>query len=618
MVGRGKNLVGGALLHDLAEIHHDDAVGEVAHDRKVVADEEQRRAVVAPGNPSDGRYDISNSADLVETIKDIVARVAATDRQGQSRFTTVRGNAIAIDSPLSVKRIVAVSTGRSGSPVPKAAAPAFPVAERIDLQSLMKHPDRRGAWAEDTIAGLATHFLLHPALPPGHYEVPFDSAPDGVFLLFQTDARLRLALRDRDGRPIEAKSGVYQVPRGADATVALEIVDRAGDQIAVVPASQLGGRAGFAASLDMAGQRRSLEVRTAAQEPSAAAALPTDVAGRGRVEASLRVEGFVSTYARPLDVEVVDIAGSVSTKLEAVEPCATCGLSELRYTISAREPRRPVAKVVVDAQAPLAGTLALTLEGSPPWLSLADASAAQPFTDAAVRAGEPAHIEAYLIAAPDVAAVAAQPAGGFPLFVRAELTGGPQGSATASATIRLLLGEASLRLTGHTQDPTGAAPLNVDLPALQEGSEALDLLLVDALAGADAGNVSVASDTWFVDFLPKASGVGSRFSRASRGGAPACRLRSRRARSADHLDRPRRAAERRRLRAGHRADAVASARLAMRHAFAGPPARDLRRLVRFGRAPGARGFRGEAASRSISARARTAATVTCGGRTGPI
>ena len=41
---------------------------------------------------------------------------------------------------------------------------------------------------------------------------------------------------------------------------------------------------------------------------------------------------------------------------------------------------------------------------------------------------------------------------------------------------------------------------------LQEGSEALDLLLVDALADAEAGTVTVTADTHFVAFEPKAEG----------------------------------------------------------------------------------------------------------------
>jgi hypothetical protein len=231
----------------------------IGADDPEVASEVERQGIRAAlletfnGSAADGRHDIMNSADLVETIKDIVARVAATDRQGQSRFTQLHGNSIAIDSPLSVKRIVAVSTGRSGSPLPQAETPAFPVAERIDLKSLMQRADGRGAWAEDRLAGLATHLLLHPALPPGRYEVPFDRPPEGVFLLFQTDAGLRLGLRDRDGRPIEAKNGIHQVPRGAQATVVLEVVDRAGDQIATVPLSRLGERAAFKAALDLAG-----------------------------------------------------------------------------------------------------------------------------------------------------------------------------------------------------------------------------------------------------------------------------------------------------------------------------------------------------------------------------
>ena len=47
VVGRVEDLRGGAALHDLAEVHHHDAVREVAHDAQVVADEEERGLVLA-------------------------------------------------------------------------------------------------------------------------------------------------------------------------------------------------------------------------------------------------------------------------------------------------------------------------------------------------------------------------------------------------------------------------------------------------------------------------------------------------------------------------------------------------------------------------------------------
>ena len=40
--------VGGADLHDAAEVDHHDPVGDVAHDREVVRDEEERDAGLRP------------------------------------------------------------------------------------------------------------------------------------------------------------------------------------------------------------------------------------------------------------------------------------------------------------------------------------------------------------------------------------------------------------------------------------------------------------------------------------------------------------------------------------------------------------------------------------------
>jgi hypothetical protein len=175
--------------------------------------------------------------------------------------------------------------------------------------------------------------------------------------------------------------------------------------------------------------------------------------------------------------------------------------------VSSSRPRGPLAKLVAEAAAPLDGMLSLRLEDGPPWLSLAaDPAGAAPVPTAPVRAGEPARIEAYLSAAAGMDALRDLSAAGLGFKVRAELSGGPEGSAETAGRILLVPGEASLRLTGHTQDPAGATPLVVTPRTLQDATEALDLLLVDALADAGAGALSVSADTWLVTFEPRAAG----------------------------------------------------------------------------------------------------------------
>ena len=45
MIRRRENIASEPLLHHLAEIHHDHAIGEIAHERKIVADKQQSRVV---------------------------------------------------------------------------------------------------------------------------------------------------------------------------------------------------------------------------------------------------------------------------------------------------------------------------------------------------------------------------------------------------------------------------------------------------------------------------------------------------------------------------------------------------------------------------------------------
>ena len=515
----------------------------------------------------------------METIKDIVARVAATDRQGQDRFIDVQGNTIAINSPLSIKRIVAVSASRANAPPAKAGATGFPVAERIDLTSRMQRSDTRGAWAEERIAGLATHFLLHPALPPGHYEVPFDREPAGVFLLFQTDAALRLGLRDAAGGTIQPQNGVHRIARGAEATLVLEVVDRAGDRIVTVPVSQLGDGTTFRAGLDLAGQRTDLDARAAPAAEVATAALPTGTAGRGKVDASMRVEGFVSTFAQPLELEILDIEGAVTLRLEGVEACATCAADEVRYTIVGSQPPRPIAKLVVETTAPLDGTLALKLADAPPWLSLADAAGA-PLAGAPVKANEPLRIEAFVFAAADATALAEASAGGLQFGVQADLVGGPQGSAQATARIQLVPGEASLRLTGHSQDPTGAAPLTLGVDDAAGGERGAGPAPGRRARRRRSGDRHGHRRHAFRRLRAEGGGRADRAAADDQCVVRLLRLpRSRRARRARRLGRAGRAAKRRGRRHGRGERPLARAALALRQASPPAAARHLSRLV---------------------------------------
>ncbi len=453
------------------------------------------------GTPDDGRYEVYNSADLIEAIKTIIAQVAATDRKGQSHFLKVTGNAITLDSPLSIKRIVAVAVGSQRSPPARAEQPAFPVADRIDLISRMRGADTKGGWAGEQLSGVSTHLLLQPALPAGHYEVPFDRAPNDVFLLFQTDAGLNLVLTDANGSVLMPTAGAYRIRRGQKVMVGFEVVDKAGNKIVSVPVSKLGGHATFKASVSLAGKRNSLDVSVDRQSDQAFAVLPTDQIGRGEVNASLRIEGFVSTYAKPLAIEVIDASATVGLDVNRIDDCPTCAADEVRYIVAPNQPQRPIANVTVKVTAPMNGALKIMLSHAPPWLSLTDASGAPLRSELPVTANVPLEIQALVLASDGAAALQAPPSD-WVFTVRAELSGGPEGSNEVTRRMQLLPVEASLVVTGHTQDPTGATPLELNLKSLEGHEEALDFLLTDALTPVTAGRIDVKSDAHFVTFAP--------------------------------------------------------------------------------------------------------------------
>ena len=120
----------------------------------------------------------------------------------------------------------------------------------------------------------------------------------------------------------------------------------------------------------------------------------------------MRVEGFVSTFAQPLDVEILDIEGAVTWDRgrgtlrdlrgrrgplhDLGAPAAAAGRKSGRRTHGAARP----------------GRWRSTLADSPPWLSLANASAARRFAELPVQGERAGAHRGLLYRGADVAAVA--------------------------------------------------------------------------------------------------------------------------------------------------------------------------------------------------------------------
>lgn len=457
------------------------------------------------GDAREGRHDVTNSTDMIEAVKDIVARVASTDRRGQNRFLKRSGTSIAIDTPLSIRRIVVVATAGADDPPSRPGATAFAATARTELVARMRGADTKGRWAGETLAGHVTHFVFQPRLPAGIHEVPFDKPPGNAFLLFQTGAALRLSLHDEAGQAIPALNGIHRIPLGAKVVAILEVIDETGGQAAAVPLARFGPGTELKAAAESGGQVAPLDVRTDAGGGFADAALPTDHPGPGTVQASLRIEGFVSTYARPITYEVVEVAArQLAIELAGVENCPTCAADQFRHTITAADRRRAVAKATVTVDAPIAGRLELALEGAPLWLTLASADGKSTNVAASFAADTPTRIDVLLVADVGPDALTATMAGPPTFTLKARLADGPTGEASASGSILLAAAAARLAVTGNTQDPTGKKMLTPSLPALTGGSEAIDLALVDALTAADEGTLTVESDAMVVGFETRA------------------------------------------------------------------------------------------------------------------
>lgn len=185
-----------------------------------------------PGNASGaaipGARTVSSPDALWEALVDIIATVSGTDRAAQAQFVDYAGSRITVDSPLTISRMVIVSTSAAGEPLPTRRADSFPTPPSDDRRvsvdmdapdsDFLGVPPRRGE---------VEHLWFQAGLPRGRYTLDFDApVTENVLLLFETSAQVDLRIFDAQGAEVQAgPDNVHTLYQGSNYTFVSRIHD---------------------------------------------------------------------------------------------------------------------------------------------------------------------------------------------------------------------------------------------------------------------------------------------------------------------------------------------------------------------------------------------------------
>ncbi len=346
-----------------------------------------------PDGELDGSWFVSDAGALWNALGDIVARVSGTDRAAQRALMQMAGNTITIDTPLSIARLVVVSTAEGTGRPAQLASTTFgkTPSEQRDLKALM--PDSDTGLRAGPRNGAVRQMWFLDAVAPGRHTLTFDQpVNDNVFLLFQTAAIAQIQIVDPvDGRVLQPDQGTGRVrlTTGRAYQFVTRVLDGPGP--AVVPLSGL--PQGLSMTLDLAGPQARTEAMTL--DVPADRGLGNWTAGPPgayTARSQVRIPGFVSPWSNTLEIEVIDrVAQLTLSPIAPVTPCNSGGADDIVSGVTPGETETPVAEFEVSANANTDGAISFSQTRLPPGYELRDITTGQrvdPSATLPFRAGE--------------------------------------------------------------------------------------------------------------------------------------------------------------------------------------------------------------------------------------
>lgn len=356
----------------------------IGNDRNETLDAVQRQMVrstlleVFNGNEQEpdgtlvGKHEVGDIRDLFDVMKKAIARISGTDVSHIGNYVKYSNNSVALNTPLSVVRIVNIATAVNADP-PAVQNRSFSGGQSFSITSRMAAAD--SALPGRVFRGNTEQTLFQPALDPGQHMIVYNAAvPNNVFLIFETAARIELSVLDANGIEVPRQSqDTYVLLKNRDYKLAEILVDETSQGRRVVPLSTLSGVPRFSATIDeQGGRRRTIPLTVAAAQDRAVSSFRPDQVGTLIARGQAQLDGFVSPTSSPVQIKVIEGVLTVTSKLQAAEPCPDCPPGTIRSVLGLEQSDVPLATVEINPQGNLHGSAVLDASELPKGIRLVD------------------------------------------------------------------------------------------------------------------------------------------------------------------------------------------------------------------------------------------------------
>ena len=409
------------------------------------------------GDQAKGAWHVTGKDRLWDALTQIIARVSGTDREAQRPFITYGGSKIAVQTPLSISRLVIVSTGQVGRPMPGLVSDAFGGKSWTESRQVTADmPGQDPAFAGVQLQGSVRQLLFQNPVPAGRHELEFDAPVDqDVFLLFETSAITDLRLFDATGTEVlPDANGDHVLYLGQSYEFRSQILDgivapQAVDLDALPPSLAM-----YLTLSDAAGDQVQTMALDKVADEGRFGWTPANIGASTAF--SRAAAGILSPQSQPMKIVVLDAKATLTVSdLIPDATCTTCVAGEVASPITVNGTGSVrIGRFEVTADAAIPGQINLGDTNLPPGYELRrpDGSVVDPSQPLDMGADETVVLEVWrptavssddLVKGTSEISISAAPAGAW------------SGPATVRpTTVRLSPPGMSMKLIAATQSPT--------------------------------------------------------------------------------------------------------------------------------------------------------------------
>lgn len=445
------------------------------------------------GGASDGNHQVDTVDDLRRALFDITARITSTDRSGSGDLVRTDGDRIAVSSPFSITRIVSVAAGAADRPVPELAETSFAAAPAMTLSSAMRGPDTADGWRNERLRATTTHFRFQPALPSGPFALRYDRpVEDKVMLLFETGARLELAVRDGQGGVVPpGPDGVIELMQGRPYVLNASLSEPVGrpDRREAFDFAKLPRSARLTAWTDPGGRRSDLPLTLDVPNNRAQGVLSTDATGTYEAGGTFSVPGFVILEGARLKLRVVSPTVAYGIGVQSAVPCPGCEPDEVMAPLHPGVTKDTIGRLTVSQTQGRAAQVTVALRDAPAWLGLVDAAGVPvpPDRPLPLSAGQPITLELRR----DLTGATGLGRRENRIMIEVRSLPPYVGEATKPMAVILEPPDVALNYAGHSRGPASGPPLTLTGTDLEAGDKSLFFEIANSPVPPQAGQIRV-------------------------------------------------------------------------------------------------------------------------------